>query len=360
MVRINCYKTRSLYLDERFGFRKNSNGRKEEHYYFVGGIEILDDEKKELINFVRSFKTELIDKIKVENGIQEDNYIDNWELKAKENPSFIKTESGQALRFAQLKWKLWSKKLDKINLNYKFYGTFVEEDSYRKDKREYNKKDMMSIAIQDVISKFYAMSCVKKFPKDRLLDEKYEYEFYPSLVVFDNVDNEQEEALEDAKNRLEEKFGYLKTYFGIGRNLSQVKNINFDEEDELLMQFVDMQIFALTRFIVPQNDNILVNLERFQKMQATKIFPEDKMEIVEADKDFSSMSLIYHHLRFKMKRFGWNPNMEQETSLGLIGDKRYTDFELEFHGTTADFFNIFKEPNGKGFKLLRDSYKRYL
>jgi hypothetical protein len=245
-----------------------------------------------------------------------------------------------------------------LSFDYKVYGSFVKLSDFATNNPKAGEKDVIKAAFLDVAKVFVNCGCIETHLNQN--GEK-ELELLPSNFVFDNVDNMQEEAVLEAFSEHSSEFEYLSERFAIGKNLKIINNNNYDDTDELIMQFVDMQIYALTKFLYPikteANDkgNILVNFEKYPyllpKLQAGTL-KLGTSELREISEFFHSITNIFHSIRHRFHRFGWNDESEQVTSLSLISDKTYVEFGLEAHSLMADFCNIHKYPNGTLFNKL--------
>ncbi|MGK0270722.1 MAG: hypothetical protein ACI88H_001370 [Cocleimonas sp.] len=341
---INVERAKSLYLDER-GERKPVTEASPD-FFFIGGVEIYNSQKEDVANFVRGFKSRLHPG---EDG-------STWELKGAKNPPF---DNG-GLESARNKWSEWSSYQSEISFDYNVYGSFVKLSDFIKNNPEATEKDVIKTAFLEVAKTFVNYGCIESHTHQN--GEK-ELELLPSNFIFDNVDNMQEEAINEAFSEHSSEFKHLSERFAIGKNLKIIKNENYDDNDELIMQFVDMQIYALTKFLYPikskknEQGNMLVNFETYPyllpKLQAGTVKLEIA-ELKEISEFFHSITNIFHNIRCRFHRFGWNEEGEQVTSLSIISDKIYVEFGLEAHSLMTNFCNIHKYPDGPLFNRLNN------
>lgn len=341
---INVDRAKSLYLDER-GERKPVIGAYPD-FFFIGGIEINDSQKEVVADFVRTFKKQLHPE---KDGA-------TWELKGASNPPF---DNGK-LASAKQKWSAWSSYQNELSFDYKVYGSFVKLSDFASNNPEAEEKDVIKTAFLDVAKVFVNCGCIESHVNE---SGERELELLPSNFIFDNVDNLQEEAITEAFSEHSSEFQYLSKQFAIGKSLKIISNDNYDDVDELVMQFVDMQIYALTKFLYPirsaGNDkgNILVNFEKYPYLLPQLQAGEVKLEmdqLKDISEFFHSITNLFHNIRHRFHRFGWNDDGEQVTSLSLISDKTYVEFGLEAHSLMADFCNIHKYPEGPLFNKLNN------
>lgn len=340
---INVDRAKSLYLDER-GSRKPVEGANPD-FFFIGGIEIYDNQKEEVAEYVRQFKRMLYP----------DQDASTWELKGAKNPKF----DSNGLKSAQAKWAKWSHYMEKISFDYKVYGSFVKLSDYLVNNPQACEKDVIKTAFLDVAKNFVNYGCIES----RITTgSEAKLELLPSNFVFDNVDNLQKEAIHEAFAEHSSEFKHLSEPFAIGKNLKIIKNSNYDDTDELVMQFVDMQIYALTRFLYPIRNGveeakgqILVNFEEYPyllpKLQSRELTLETS-ELKQISEFFSSITHLFHNIRNRFHRFGWDDSKQLVTSLSLIADQTYPNFGFEAHILMANFCNAFKYPNGTLFNKL--------
>jgi len=342
---LNVDLAKSLYLDER-GSRV-PEGNKHQDFFFIGGVDIYDNQKELVADFVRQFKNELYPK--------EDNSL--WELKGAGNPRFDKG----GIKSAQAKWAAWTKHLESTKFEYNLYGTFIKLSLFKESNPEATELDIIKKAFLSVTESFLNCGAIRKISPQ---DEESTFEILPSTFVFDNVDNLQEAAINEAFEEYSTNNKDLAERFALGKNLKILSSDNYDDTDELIMQFVDMQIFALTKFLYPirkENEDpkgkMFINFEEYpyklSKLQSGELSASTE-ELKEMSEFFSAISPLFHHLRNKFVRCGWDDTGEQCTSLSLIADRVYPELGIEAHGLMADFCNICRYPKGKLFDLLNN------
>ncbi|MEZ9679868.1 DUF3800 domain-containing protein [Vibrio splendidus] len=349
---VNVDLAKSIYLDERGD--RNPNVTSTLDYFFIGGVEVFNRDKKRIIDFVRSFKIELYP----------DRDPDGWELKGASNPSFFKNkelsnEDNRKLdkAAAENKWSRWSKALRTNRLEYKLYGSFVKLSDFKEKFPECTEKDVIKSAFVNVAYKFVNFGCVQ-----RDLDENrlWDYIIYPSTFYFDNVTNLQEKSVLEAFKEYPEHYPHIANGFCVGNNLNFITNENYNDDDEIMMQFVDMQIYALSRFLSPsrgkaQNSaNILINFEEYVyklpqiKDQTLKL---DDNELRRISELHYNVVPIFHDIQNRFHRYGWKDG-RPATSLALIADDTYEDFGFEAHVIMQKFSGMFKLPEGELFNKL--------
>ncbi|WP_318488606.1 hypothetical protein [Photobacterium leiognathi] len=342
-ITLDLNQSRTLYLDER-GHRTPKQGLYPD-FFFIGGISIADKDKPQLSKFVKDFKLS--------------NYGDgNWELKGAGNPSILKgiSKDQQPIE-AKKKWSAWSQAISSLDVQYELYGTFVKLSDYHRSHPNSNEKDVIKAAFLSVVDKFVKYGCSNSHYDGNS-------EIYPSSIIFDNIDGIQKEAINEAFEQSKISKPILSNMFKIGGNIDYVKNNDFNLVDELIMQFVDMQIYALTRFLNPIQSkkeidrlNILVDFEEYayllpklQSGEETRT-NEQLLKIVQF---FNSITPLFQHLRYKLKVFGID-NDEIVTSLTIVGDKEYLGFAIEANAEMADFCNLMKYPTKELFTYLNNS-----
>ena len=349
---VNVDLAKSIYLDERGD--RNPNVPSVLDYFFIGGVEVFNRDKIKIIDFVRAFKIELYP----------DRDPDSWELKGASNPSFItnkelSSEANGKLHkvAAEKKWVCWSKALRANRLEYKLYGSFVKLSDFKEKFPGCTEKDVIKSAFVNVAYKFVNFGCVQ-----RSLDENrsWNYVMYPSSFYFDNVTNLQEESVLEAFKEYPEHYPHIANGFCVGNNLNFITNENYNDDDEIMMQFVDMQIYALTRFLSPSRGkaqdsaNILVNFEEYvyklpQIQNQTLKLDDDELRRI-GDLHYN-IAPIFHDIQNRFHRYGWKDG-RPATSLALIADDIYEDFGFEAHVIMQKFSGMFKLPDGELFNKL--------
>ncbi|WP_341489295.1 DUF3800 domain-containing protein [Photobacterium damselae subsp. damselae] len=348
---VNADTSKSIYLDERGD--RNPHAKSNLDYFFIGGIEVLNSKKQEIAGFVREFKA----------ALYPDQDPSTWELKGASSPSFIsepsfsKEENGKLHKqAAKRKWLLWAKALQNIGLDYHLHGCFIKLSDFLRANPKCTEKDVIKSAFINVAYKFVNFSCVDQlYP----FDERWDYMLSPSAFYFDNVTNLQEQSILEAFKEYPEHYPHIANGFCVDNNLNFITNENYDDNDELIMQFIDMQIYALTRMLCPvrvkdkNTSNILINFEEYvyilPKLQSgeLKLPTEELKDIVEL---YYGICPIFGDLRNRFHRYGWLRG-QQATSLSLIAEKVHEDFGFEAHIDIAHF-TCLKIPDGEIYKIL--------
>lgn len=156
---------------------------------------------------------------------------------------------------------------------------------------------------------------------------------------------------------MKEKYSDLKQ-FGIFRGARPISNGDYDSEESLIMQFVDMQIFALTKFLAPTisaldgSENILVNFENYAYQLKANTLPTDTQKLLEIVKFNGKINPLFHHLRHRILKINYDKNGELITSLSLTSDRTYQDFGSEADDMMFNFCNIFERRKGKYYRML--------
>lgn len=355
-LRINVDKKKSIYLDERGVRNPHANPKAKGYlgYFFIGGIEIYDRDKDKLVKFVQDAKSQLYP----------DKDSSDWELKGASNPTFVKDETltdqennVKQIEAAKEKWTLWSKALQKTPLEYKLYGSFVKLDDFKKQKPESTENDVIKAAFINVAYKFVNFGCIQR---DFERDVGVSYTLFPSSFYFDNVANLQEESVLEAFQEYPDHYPHIADGLCVGQNLNFITNDDYNAQDELIMQFVDMQIYALTRFLYPgrgndgNEQNILINFEEF----VTKLPLIQKQLLILSNDELRAMEKlhhdivpIFHHIQNRFHRYGWKDG-RPATSLALIADDIYENFGMEAHQLMQEFGGMNQLPNGELFNKL--------
>lgn len=352
---VNVDLKKSIYLDERGD--RNPNVKSALDYFFIGGIEIDDKDKATITQFIRDFKTRLYP--------EKDS--NTWELKGASNPAFIgnsslpKEENGQLHKLAaEAKWAMWAKAIKDTRLPYKIHGSFIKLSQFKANNPEATEKDIIKTGFISVAYKFVNCACVDRYLNQEML---LDYTIFPSSFYFDNVTGLQETSLLEAFQEYPEYYPHIANGFCVGQNLNFITNERFDDDDELMMQFVDMQIYALTRFLSPSrgkyNDsaNILIDFEEY--VYKLPLIQENELQLSADElKRISELHYnivpLFHDIQNRFHRFGWKDG-RPVTSLSLIAAEVYENFGYEAHINMQNFSGMLKPPQGPLFEILNTS-----
>jgi hypothetical protein len=341
---INVDLAKSLYLDER-GDRVLTNKRGLD-YFFIGGIEIFNKDKAEIVNFVREFKV----------ALHPEENPELWELKGAGNPEFVSKDKQKAEQ--ERKWIEWAKALSNSSLKYKVYGSFIKLSDYKKVSPVATEKEIIKKAFIDVAYKFANYGCVNRYLGE---GRTFNVEVYPGSFYFDNVNNLQEESIEEAFKEYPDYEAHLAEGICIDRKMKYMKNEDYNLDDEVMMQFVDMQIYALTRLLCPSRGkdldaaNILMNFEQYVYMlpklkdQTLKLTTQELKDISE---HFYKVVPVFHDLQHRFQRFGYK-NGTLFSSLSLIAEQSHDEFGFEASICISSLACL-RVPNSKIYNILNN------
>ncbi len=182
------------------------------------------------------------------------------------------------------RWLLWTKALKSINPCYSFHSATL-------------------------ISKKYPFSSSNKRAKNI---EKYEAAFdavFESLkahkyanisIIIDNVSGSEKKAFYNSIEKSKSEYNI--------NNVTIVEKDEFDGLESSILQFVDMQIYALSRFILPTGSgNILVDFEKYPLEYLTNNYRNGSIEKRDCHMQIASAKFhlikdLYHNLRFSIKK----------------------------------------------------------
>lgn len=209
----------TLYLDERF----------DKQFTFIGGSLFDDRVIENTANFVLEFK----------NKFRPEMQPNEWMLKGSGKWIYLDKEITESKFEALTRWVLWAKSINLADLNFDFHSVTLLNKKYQyksKNKRDKN------------IEKFEVLF-------DEIFDSLKVHKNARIRIVTDNMKGAQLAGFENSCEKYKEKLNIS--------GVSIIEKQDFSSQESLLLQFVDMQIYAMSRYIVPSNGNILMDFEEF-------------------------------------------------------------------------------------------------
>jgi hypothetical protein len=293
----------TLYLDER----------EDKEHLFIGGClvpdfnaHLLDDE---LNTFKKTFRPEL--------------NASDWFLKG--SGSWV-TNVGiqkETMEEALSRWILWAKFLKTLSSFYRFHSVSID-----KEKIIYKETKPKKINVERYQRAYEAL--FKTLEQNR---------FSKIRVVTDNVEEAQltglQEAIKNSSSILEKE---IELYPPVSKK-------DFSSNFSHWLQFVDMQIYALSRFIFPSGCNVLMDFEKYSYELSNGNFTisNDSGELMKQRLMVSKYFIlrdIFHHLRHRFVTKLVSPNYEKTlSSMVCISDKETLNFADLVDSSIHNFCN---------------------
>ena len=298
-------------------------------YYFLGGISIGELQGHELAKQVRAFKKNLYPELSPAE----------WELKGDRGPKG-KTSLDEARR----KWLEWSTFLENINISYWFHGCLIALqkfcDHLLEGKTGELEERVLSDALQTILNRLVSTKLcnVRYVPIHKPTHQ--EVEFSRLQVVHDHLSGLQLETI----TRAYESFSKPLTPHLIPREIKIIDPQDFDSIESNLVQFVDMQCYAFSRFACPSGDskNMLVGFEEYPrdfisgKVHQYEHMPDHGKEIVER---FYKLTPIFHHIRHRIQKCWFGENGKRLSTIALISKTMDEEFGGQVDHAIWEFCN---------------------
>lgn len=293
--------------------------REDQENLFIGGVLISRADLKELKLFVNKFKK------KFRPELNED----SWFLKGSgkclfENEKGKVDERSDSKEEALTRWVLWSKSLTDLKIYYQFHSCTLAKNKYIPRENSTRKKNIERYAVA----------------YENLFDSLEQHKYSKIQIITDNLEGAQRTALEEVSEK----------YLGRYNNLSEKPLIapkkDFSTEISLALQFVDMQIYAMSRFIYPSGKNVLMDFENIAQESArgnleNVIKTKGDYEVHLMDAKYHIISDIFHHLKNKFITNLCSPNYEMPiSSMVLVTNVIYRNFGYDVSKAVFDFCNI--------------------
>ena len=298
----------TLYIDERFV----------KSMTFVGGVLVTDAQAKAISDFVASIKMEFRPSLQV----------DEWLIKGSGDWLHGEVEKKETKMEALTRWILWSRGIEKAKLKFDFHSATILNKKYKFESTNKRSKN---------IEKFEVVF-------DSLFSSLKAYKDCNIRIVTDNIEGAQKTAFYNSISKAKAEFNITESIL--------VKD-DFGSIDSCLMQFVDMNIYPMSRFLMPQNNNILMDFENFalEHVEGTihKTL-EDKgnlyMHFISAK--YKILSKLFHVLRHSIRKNQYfQGSLTPESSCHLLSDKVFLNFGANVDAAVHSFCT-----NPKDAKLM--------
>lgn len=272
MIINNHKEKRFLYIDEKG--ERNTKDKNKPNQFLVAGISIDEDNQKKIEELVKTAKKLILPKVE----------INKWELKGNHNHIFnvkdkIKKDIYNKLfskKFTKRKWYIWNKLITKANIKYEFFGVFVDNEKFL---NEFLKGKISQKKEESTILNYSYNLLMSNYFKINLWNENIDFTYIDNenkiyeankiidrwlntSIIFDNIEGSQKKTILKTHNDFRTM---KKNKVDIG-SLEILKSTDYSSTDSLVMQFVDMQIYLMHRYLVMPNGNFLNDYEKFAKI----------------------------------------------------------------------------------------------
>ncbi|APP06741.1 hypothetical protein [Vibrio harveyi] len=295
-----------LYLDER---------ELPQNRLYIGGCLVGEQQSKTLtqpyLNFKSYFRPELNSR--------------DWYMKGSGEWLQEGIKSTESKEEALTKWILWAKFLNILKTQYTFHSVMVDTEKfiYQEAKKKKQRKTV----------ELYRESYLSLF---KTLERQRKSKIY---VVTDNIEGAQlkgfQQAIERSDTILDAKV--------LGE--PPVPKSDFSSEYSCWLQFVDMQIYAASRFISPSGRNVLMDFEKYAYEIAEGQFkppqtPEERLEYRKKEASYFILKDIFHHIRLSFTKNTHSPNYPKPfSSMVLVTAQEYLNFGDDVDVAIHEFCN---------------------
>lgn len=290
-----------LYLDER----------ENDQFFFVGGVLVADDANilSRLDNYKSIFRPELLPR--------------TWFLKGSGSWLLNNEVQEETEEEALARWILWAKFLNKFDIFYQFHSC-----SINKEKIIYNETSRKKKNIERYQRAYEALF--------RTLEQQKHCKI---KVVSDNIEGAQLTGLENA---IANSSAYLSHKITLQ---PPVPKEDCHSNESGWLQFVDMQIYALSRFISPSGENVLMDFEKFSYSHAKKSIQHELKKRSPSDARFFVAKYyilrdIFHHIRHHFVTNILSPNYAHPIStMALVSEQDNLNFASLVDAAIHSFCN---------------------
>lgn len=277
----------TLYIDERFIGSMT----------FIGGVLVDNSCVPAIADFVKHVKSEFRPELEPAE----------WLIKGSGDWIQGSKQHKESKMEAITRWILWSRALEKHKLSFDFHSATVLNKKY--DFKSKNKRDKN-------IEKFEVLF-------DSIFTSLKAYHDAKIRVVTDNVEGAQKLAFDRSIEK-------AKSHMKIDGQI--LKKDDYASLDSCLMQFVDMNIYPMSRFLMPQNNNILMDFENFafEHVNGTihrTLQEKGNLYVHYLAAKYKILSELFHVLRHSIRKNQYFPgSQEAESTCHLLSDRVHLNF----------------------------------
>ncbi len=290
-----------LYLDER----------ENDQHFFIGGVLVAKDESilSRLDNYKSIFRPELLPR--------------TWFLKGSGSWLLNNEVQEESEDEALTRWILWAKLLKSFDIHYRFHSCSVNKQKIVYQAKSRKKKNVER----------YQRAYETLF---RTLEQQKHCKI---KVVSDNVEGAQ---LTGLQNAVETSNTYLEHKIELQ---SPIPKEDCHSNESGWLQFVDMQIYALSRFISPSGENVLMDFEKFAYSHAMKTIQQDLANRTPTEQRFFVAKYyilreIFHHLRHHFDTNILSRNYREPLStMALVSEYSHLNFAFLIDQAIFNFCN---------------------
>lgn len=280
----------TLYLDER----------ENDEHLFIGGILLESSDstqiKTSLDLYKNKFRPELLE--------------NSWFLKG--SGSWLSSDGShiESSYEALTRWLLWAKHLKTIDTYYQFHSCSLNKARFvgtEKSRRKQNIERYQTVY-------------------KALFKTLEQLRFCNITIITDNVEGAQYTGLQNA---ISEANGKLVSNLNL---IPPIPKEDFSSTNSACLQFVDMQIYAMSRFIFPSGNNVLMDFEKFAYEHSQGTIHQTMKKLNVQDQFFMAAKYyiikdIFHHLRHRIIKNLLSPNYDNPvSSMSIISENEYLNF----------------------------------
>lgn len=256
-----------LFIDEK----KELN-----NHFCIGGIMISEHEIHKIDTFMKDYKKLIKPQLNTDDWYVKGEGKHEYKLKVFHQEIIKKENNYDRTR----RWSILGTILENLDTNYAFHFSLINElkyvnpNSIRKERAK-ERHNAWGKALENLFS---------------TLDV---YEYNKLFIITDNID----QAIEKNFNSSIKKFYKNKSFVD---DIQIIKKTEFDTVNSNLLQYVDINLYAITRFILPPEDkgryNILVNFENYAYKDVKN--GKNNFEIEYFASNFEIIKNIFHNIKF--------------------------------------------------------------
>lgn len=245
--------------------------------FILGGIMITPEEAKYIIEFMDKYKKNIMPSLKAEN----------WFVKGdnKHERRFKKNNFTFTYDYNIKRWEIFGEMLENLRVNYTFHFSIVDNIKKKTDLVKTRKE---KTAIRNLSKK-------EAFKNLLLSIDMFKYNNIK--IITDNIDAGTEKIYQDV----------IDEFCSTGHvTIEIIEKQKMNEDKGILLQYVDINLFAIFRFLFPNMDkekfNILVNFELFaykdfKKLHFQQMSKSEMENIEKISKIFESIKNVYQNIR---------------------------------------------------------------
>lgn len=277
-------------------------------FYFLGGVALAPPDVHSLAEWVREFK----------RALHPEYDPNEWYMKGSGQSIYRGRRQDDTRQQAFDRWVAWAQRIEHLAVRYSFHATLVLPRKLigRAGTRPMQRPEQVDCVFKAAMVATLAGLSLRG---GRTVD-----------LFVDRVEGAQRDAVMWGVEAINQAAQAEAGLVGVDA-VEEVAKDECASDAAHILQFVDMNIYALSRFILPSGSNILADFERWPLTHATgnadpRLGAQAAQVPDEAIQRYFDIAKLYHHLRFRFLKNHVSPAGVRQSSIVLVAGENHMNF----------------------------------